>query len=159
MDHPTDENIERVIRVHGDRLLRMCAVMLGNADDAEDAVQETVIRYFQKAPQFENEEHEKAWLLRVASNWCRDMLRFRTRHPQKDIDSLYDLAAEQPGSDILDALMTLPEKFRLVMLLYYVEEYRVGEIARIIRKTPSAVKMRLHKGRKLLGEIYRKEYL
>ena len=55
--------------------------------------------------------------------------------------------------------MTLPEKFRLVMLLYYVEEYRIGEIAQIIRKTPSAVKMRLHKGRKLLGEIYRKEYL
>ena len=159
MNHPTDENIERVIRVHGDRLLRMCAVMLGNADDAEDAVQETVIRYFQKAPQFENEEHEKAWLLRVASNRCRDMLRFRRRHPQTDIDSLYDLAAEQPACDILDALMTLPEKFRLVMLLYYVEEYRVGEIARIIRKTPSAVKMRLHKGRKLLGEIYRKEYL
>lgn len=159
MNHPTDENIERIIQVHGDRLFRMCAVMLGNADDAEDAVQETVIRYFQKAPQFENEEHEKAWLLRVASNWCRDMLRFRTRHPQKDIDSLYDLAAEKPGSDILDALMTLPEKFRLVMLLYYVEEYRIGEIAQIIRKTPSAVKMRLHKGRKLLGEIYRKEYL
>lgn len=159
MNHPTDENIERVIRVHGDRLLRMCAVMLGNADDAEDAVQETVIRYFQKAPQFENEEHEKAWLLRVASNRCRDMLRFRRRHPQTDIDSLYDLAAEQPACDILDALMTLPEKFRLVMLLYYVEEYRGGEIARIIRKTPSAVKMRLHKGRKLLGEIYRKEYL
>jgi len=159
MNHPTDENIERVIRIHGDRLFRMCAVMLGNADDAEDAVQETVIRYFQKAPQFENEEHEKAWLLRVASNRCRDMLRFRSRHPQTDIDSLYDLAAEQPACDILDALMTLPEKFRLVMLLYYVEEYGVGEIAQIIRKTPSAVKMRLHKGRKLLGEIYRKEYL
>ena len=118
-----------------------------------------MIQYFQKAPQFENEEHEKAWLLRVASNRCRDMLRFRRRHPQTDIDSLYNLAVEQPESDILDALMTLPEKYRLVMLLYYVEEYGVGEIARIIRKTPSAVKMRLHKGRKLLGEIYRKEYM
>lgn len=159
MNHPTDENIERIIRVYGNMLLRTCVVMLGNAHDAEDAVQETVIRYFQKAPQFENEEHEKAWLLRVASNRCRDMLRFRRRHPQTDLDSLYDLAAEQSGSDILEALMTLPEKFRLVMLLYYVEEYRIEQIAGIIGKTPSAVKMRLHKGRKLLGEVYRKEYL
>lgn len=159
MNHPTDENIDRIIRIHGDRLFRICAVMLGNADDAEDAVQETVIRYFQKAPQFENEEHEKAWLLKVASNRCRDMLRFRARHPQTDIDSIHNLAAEYNESDILNALMTLPEKFRLVMHLHYVEEYGVDQIAGIIGKTPSAVKMRLHKGRKLLGEIYRKEYL
>ena len=159
MNHPTDENIERVIRIHGDRLLRMCAVMLGNADDAEDAVQETVIRYFQKAPQFENEEHEKAWLLRVASNRCRDMLRFRSRHPQTDLDSLYDLAAEQPGSDILEALMTLPEKYRLVMLLYYVEEYSIENIAKMVGRTKSAIKMRLQKGRRLLLDVYRKEYM
>ena len=55
--------------------------------------------------------------------------------------------------------MSLPEKFRLVLKLYYVEEYRIDDIARIIRKTPSAVKMRLQKGRKLLEEKYRKEYL
>lgn len=159
MSHSTEENIERIIRVYGNVLFRMCAVMLGNVHDAEDAVQDTVVRYFQKAPSFENAEHEKAWLLRVASNRCRDMLRFRTRHPQTAIDELHDLAAEQSGCDILDALMTLPEKFKLVMLLYYVEEYRVEEIARIIGRTPSAVKMRLQKGRKLLGEVYRKEYL
>ena len=159
MTHLTEENIERIICVYGNMLFRMCAVMLGNAQDAEDAVQDTVIRYFQKAPSFENAEHEKAWLLRVASNRCRDMLRFRARHPQTDIDELHDLASEQADCDILDALMTLPEKFRLVMLLHYVEEYRIEEIAGIIGKTPSAVKMRLHKGRKLLEEVYRKEYM
>ena len=60
MDHSMEENIERILHSYGNMLLRLCAVMLGNAHDAEDAVQETVIRYFQKAPQFENEEHEKA---------------------------------------------------------------------------------------------------
>ena len=159
MTHSTEENIERILTQYGGLLFRMCAVMLGNAHDAEDAVQDTVIRYFQKAPSFENMEHEKAWLLRVASNRCRDMLRFRTRHPQTYIEELHDLAADQSGHDVLDALMTLPEKFRLVMLLHYVEEYRVEEIAGIIGKTPSAVKMRLHKGRKLLEEVYRKEYM
>ena len=159
MDHTTEENIERILRVYGNGLYRMCALMLGNAQDAEDAVQETVIRYFRKAPQFENEAHEKAWRLRVASNLCRDMLRFRARHPQADVDSLHDLAAEQEESGILEAMMTLPEKFRLVLHLHYVEECPVEQIARIIGKTPSAVKMRLHKGRRLLAEVYRKEYL
>ena len=159
MDHSMEENIERILHSYGNMLLRLCAVMLGNAHDAEDAVQETVIRYFQKAPQFEDEEHEKAWLLKVASNQCRDVLRFRVRHPRGDMESLHDLAAESSDSGILDALMTLPEKFRLVLLLYYVEEYRVDEIAKFIGRTPSAVKMRLHKGRRLLGEIYRKEYM
>lgn len=159
MDRSTDENIERILDAYGNMLLRLCTVMLGNADDAEDALQETIIRYFRKAPTFENKEHEKAWLLKVASNQCRDMLRLRIRHPKIDIESAQDLAAESSDSGILEALMTLPEKFRLVLLLYYVEEYRIDDIAKFIRKTPSAVKMRLHKGRKLLGEIYRKEYL
>ena len=60
---------------------------------------------------------------------------------------------------ILDALMTLPEKFRLVLYLYYVEEYSINDIAGMIKRTPSAVKMRLKKGRQLLEEKYRKEYM
>ena len=151
--------IETVIRTYGNTLYRLCFVMLGSESDAEDAVQETFIRYLQKAPQFENPDHEKAWLITVSTNQCRDILRFRKRHPQIDSEYLQELSTYSPDSGILEALMTLPEKFRIVLTLYYVEEYRVAEIARIIGKTPSAVKMRLQKGRKLLEELYRKEYL
>lgn len=151
--------IEAVIRTYGNTLYRLCFVMLGNESDAEDAVQETFIRYLQKAPQFESSDHEKAWLLTVAANRCRDILRFRKRHPQIDSEYLQEASANSSDSGILEALMALPEKFRLVLTLYYVEEYRTDDIARIIGKTPSAVKMRLQKGRKLLAEIYRKEYM
>ena len=151
--------IETVIRTYGNTLYRLCFVMLGSESDAEDAVQETFIRYLQKAPQFENPDHEKAWLITVATNQCRDILRFRKRHPQIDSEYLQELSTSSSDSGILEALMTLPEKFRIVLTLYYVEEYRVDEIAKIIGKTPSAVKMRLQKGRKLLEELYRKEYL
>ena len=151
--------IETVIRTYGNTLYRLCFVMLGSESDAEDAVQEAFIRYLQKAPQFENPDHEKAWLITVATNQCRDILRFRKRHPQIDSEYLQELTTSSSDSGILEALMTLPEKFRIVLTLYYLEEYRVDEIARIIGKTPSAVKMRLQKGRKLLEELYRKEYL
>ena len=118
-----------------------------------------MIQYYRKAPAFADEEHEKAWLITVATNKCRDMLRFRARHPQLDTDFLPDTLPESPDSGILDALASLPEKYRLVLTLHYIEEYAIAEIAKIIRKSPSAVKMRLMRGRKLLEEIYRKEYL
>ena len=153
------KNIETVLDQYGDMLYRICLLTLKNESDAEDVVQETMIKYYRKAPDFENSEHEKAWLIRVAANGCRDLLRFRQRHPLVDLESQTYIPADAGDSGILEALMTLPEKYRLVLTLYYVEEYRIGDIAKIIRRTPSAVKMRLQKGRRLLEEIYRKEYL
>lgn len=152
-------DIERIVAQYGDLLYRLCYIMLKNESDAQDAVQETIICYYQKAPEFEDGEHEKAWLIRVATNKSHDMLRFRRRHPQMEEDALEKMATDSTDSGILEALTTLPEKFRIVLTLYYIEEYRIGEIAKIISRTPSAVKMRLQKGRKLLEEIYRKEYL
>lgn len=155
---PTGD-IETIIEKYGDMMYRLSVIMLKNDSDAEDVVQETIIKYYQKAPTFEDSEHEKAWLIRVATNKCRDLLRSRLRHPQIDDESLEKIVCHSSESGILEALTTLPEKYRLVLTLYYVEEYRVEDIAIIINRTSSAVKMRLQKGRKLLEEIYRKEYL
>ncbi|MGN0981254.1 MAG: RNA polymerase sigma factor [Candidatus Limivicinus sp.] len=153
------DEIENMVRIHSDMLFRISLVMLGNKYDAEDVLQETVIKYIQKAPIFNSPEHEKAWLIKVVTNLCRDVQRVRMKHPQISIDDLQSFVFDPESCGIIEALMTVPEKFRIVMLLYYVEEYRVEEIADIIGKSASAVKMRLKKGRKLLEEIYRKEYL
>ena len=155
---PADD-IETLISQYGDMLFRLCLIMLKNESDAEDAIQETCIRYFQKAPLFDSKEHQKAWLIRVATNKCRDMLRFRVRHPQIDDEDISKFIPDSSDSGILEALTMVPEKFRLVLTLYYIEEYRIEDIANIIGRSSSAVKMRLQKGRKLLEEIYRKEYL
>ena len=153
---PADE-IERIVREYGDMLYRLCFVMLGGSHDAEDAVQETLIRFFRKAPVFRGAEHEKAWLITVAANLCRDALRKRARRMQTELHGPEPAQEEMREGGILAALATLPEKYRLVLALHYVEEYRVEEIARMIGRTPSAVKMRLQKGRRLLEEAYRKE--
>ncbi len=153
------DDAETVVRLYGDMLFRLCLVMLGSEADAEDAVQETVMKYLWKAPCFESPAHQKAWLITVAKNECRDMLRARRRRPQFSLTCAEGVSLDEADSGILDALMSLPEKYRLVLVLYYVEEYRIQDIARIIGRSPSAVKMRLQKGRKLLDEAYRKEYL
>jgi len=153
------DDIETIVNRYGDMLYRVCILMLKNEKDAEDVVQETIIKYYQKAPPFKDYEHEKAWLIRVATNRCRDLLRFRIRHPLIDNEYLVGISSDVADSGILEALTALPEKYRLVLVLYYIEDYRIEDIAKMINKTPSAVKMRLQKGRKLLGKTYREEYL
>lgn len=148
-----------MVRRHGDMLFRLCLVMLRSESDAEDAVQETVLKYLQKAPAFDGPEHEKAWLIRVAVNQCRDQQRFRMRHPQVSLDTLSACGASPESSGIIEALTRVPEPFRIVLTLYYVEECPMEEIARVIGRSVSAVKMRLQKGRRLLEKIYREEYL
>lgn len=155
---PADE-VEAAVEAYGDMLYRLCLVMLKNRSDAEDAVQDTILRYMQKAPAFESREHEKAWLLRVAANRCRDLLRSRNRNEPMGPDELRMCVEDPESCGIVEALTSLPEKFRLVLTLYYVEERPVAEIAKIIGRTESAVKMRLQKGRRLLEEVYRKEYM
>ena len=151
--------VREAVEEYGDMLYRICLVMLKNTADAEDAVQDTFIRYMQKAPAFSSDEHEKAWLIKVTANICKDMLRQRNRTAEFDEAALNTLTAADEDSHILEALTQIPEKFRIVLTLHYIEGYKVNEIAEMIGKTSSAVKMRLAKGRKLLEEKYRKEYM
>lgn len=151
--------VREAVEEYGDMLYRICLVMLKNTADAEDAVQDTFIRYMQKAPAFSSDEHEKAWLIKVSANICKDMLRQRNRTAELDEAALNTLTAADEDSHILEALTQIPEKFRIVLTLHYIEGYKVNEIAEMIGKTSSAVKMRLAKGRKLLEEKYRKEYM
>lgn len=159
MQNLSADNIENLVHTYGDVLYRLCYVILQSESDAEDVVQETIIKYIEKKPSLKDYEHTKAWLITVAKNKCRDMLRYKQRHSHIDIDNMREVPVHSPEIGILETLMTLPEKFRIVLMLYYVEEYKIDEIAKIVGKTPSAIKMRLQKGRKLLKEKYKKEVL
>lgn len=148
-----------LVNRYGDMLYRICLCSLRNPADAEDAVQEVLLKYITRAPDFDSEEHRKAWLITVAVNQCRSMLRKSSRSIPTDPEELHIPSHTQEDSRVFDALMQVPEKFRMVLVLHYVEGYKVSEIARIIGKSVSAVKMRLSKGRALLEQIYRREYL
>ncbi|MBO5176876.1 MAG: sigma-70 family RNA polymerase sigma factor [Lachnospiraceae bacterium] len=159
---PTDV-LEEILNQYGTMLFRYALMMLNDTSEAEDVVQDTLLIYWQKSPVFNDKDHEKAWLLTVTVNRCRDLLRKRMRRGETSLDNVAevaDIAAElSEDSGILEALIQLPEKYKKVLYLYYVEEYRIEDIAGIIGKTASAVKMRLKKGRELLGEKYRKEFM
>ena len=154
---PPMDAVTALVERYSALLYRHSLVMLGRPSDAEDVVQETFLRYMQKAPRLNGEEHEKAWLLTVAMNLCRNQLRRRKAHSQTDLDSCPEPTAPPQDTPVLDALSALPDKVRVVVLLHYVEGYKVREIASRLRLTPSAVKMRLQKGRQLLRDYIKEE--
>ena len=134
-------SVEEMFQKYGEMLYKICIVMLKNTYDAEDTVQDVLIKYMTKKPLFETYEHEKAWLIRVTINLCKDKLRFykQTTYPEDSIDN-----------QILAILLELPSKYKEVLLLYYVEGYKCFEISKILKITESTVKKRLERGRKLL---------
>lgn len=142
--------VEEIVERYGDMLFRMCMVMLCSEHDAQDAVQDTFCRYMEHAPAFRDEEHEKAWLLQVAANRCRDVYRSRKRHPAVELTETACYCELTEHSEVLTELMGLPEKLKAVICLYYIEGYRTKEIAKMLGITTNAVKKRLQKGRKML---------
>lgn len=155
-----DNSVERIFEIYGEMLYKICIVMLKNTHDAEDTVQDVLIRYMVKKPLFDNDEHEKAWLIRVALNLCKDRFRFWEKHPMINIEELsttYSIESEE--RQVLDALLELPPKYKEVLLLYYVEGYKCHEISKIMRITEGLVKKRLERGRNLLREKFKGEIL
>lgn len=132
---------------------RVCYAYLKNPADTEDAVQEVFFRLIRKAPSFTSPEHEKAWLIRTASNICKNELKHQ-RRKHANLDDHADLPAPetQPHSDILEAIMQLPEKYKTVIYLYYYEGYQTAEIADILKKPHSTIRNHLREARLILRE-------
>lgn len=150
-------SIDEMVSKHSNMLYKICIVMLCSQQDAEDAIQDTFCRYLEKKPDFKSDDHEKAWLIRVATNICRDMLRFRSRHPKVSIDQLSNQLAAPAAKETLTELMELPSKQKIVIYLHYVNGYSVREIANILAITESAVKKRLQRGREYLRLSWKEE--
>ncbi len=148
---------ERALREYGDSLYRLCSVMTGNREDAQDAVQDCFLRYMTKAPNFNSLEHEKAWLIRVASNICHDVQRSRKHTDFVSLDEIRNLGVSEDNVQILGTLMMLEEKYRIIMHLYYVEGYKINELSTMLGVSCAAIKKRLQRGRDMLREIYEKE--
>lgn len=145
---------EQVVRKFHQTVTSVCIMRLQNWADAEDCFQNTFLNLYNKSPKFSDEEHLKAWLIRVSINECNNYIR-----KNKKIISLneqIDYAVELPRdtADISWALLELEEKYRDVLYLYYVQKYKVSEIAQILRKNENTIKTTLKRGREKLKTIY-----
>ena len=144
------EDVNRVVNLHGTMVFRICLVILGNEHDAEDATQETFLRFMTKATDVSDFEYEKAWLIRTSTNICKDMKRYRLRHNHINIDDLNDYLSQESEKEIIEAIMHLPDKFKSVIHLHYMEGYKTEEIATILKISPGTVRKRLQYARQKL---------
>lgn len=131
-----------------------------NQMDAEDVVQETFVQYYTSRKEFESEQHIRAWLLRVVINKARNINRtFWKKNKCSQEDYIETLTFPNSQSrDLFEEVMKLPDKYRIVIHLFYYEDYSVREIADILKLSESNVKVRLSRGRALLRDSLKEEW-
>ncbi|MBR3972406.1 MAG: sigma-70 family RNA polymerase sigma factor [Oscillospiraceae bacterium] len=151
----SEQEVNNAIEQYSDMILRLCMVYLKNGSDAEDIFQTVFLKYALYGKNFENPEHEKAWLIRVTINACKDLLKsFFHSHTI----SVEDLKEHAPAITmeqytVMEAVWALPKQYRDVIYLHFYEGYTAPEIAGILKRNPNTVYTHLHKGKELLREI------
>lgn len=152
-----DRSAEEVFFEYGNMLYRIAFVMMKNTFDAEDIVQDTLIKYMECRKHFDTEEYRKAWLIRVTINLCKNRLRFYRNHPKISMEQLSRYYESREDTELMDSLLLLPEKYREILLLHYIEGYQCKEIAIMLTLSEATVRKRLERGRKKLSEMLEKE--
>lgn len=149
-EQETAEALDR----HADMVRRLCLIHLKNQADSEDVFQTVFMKYVLSSAVFENEEHEKAWFIRVTINACRDLLRSFFRSRTVPLEELIEFPADASSDtrEVLGAVLELPEKYRDVVYLHYFEGYTAVEIGQMLKKNVNTVYSLLARSKKLLRE-------
>lgn len=149
----SEQEVNKAIEQYSDMVFRLCMVNLKNTADAEDVFQTVFLKYALSSRAFESPEHEKAWLIRVTVNACRDLLKSFFRKYTVPLE-------EAPGQEIppeqyavLEAVWSLPGDYREVVYLHYYEGYTAPEIAKMLRKNPNTIYTHLSRARDMLREL------
>ena len=154
--------VEELIDQHGDDILRLCLLYMGERQLAEDAFQETFVRAWRHLSAFRGESSAKTWLSHIAVNVFRDMLRtpwLRMRRSARSVEEMEHLPAPDaaPRHELMDAIRALPDKYREVIVLVYVQDMKLREAAAQLRLPVPTVSTRLRRARARLAQLLSEE--
>ena len=154
----TNGRAEMILTRFGDSILRYAYTYLHNMSDAEEVLQDTLVQFLKTAPEFESENHEKAWLLRVAANLSKNRIRYNKLRETDELNE--ELVAEEREdlSFVWEAVKSLPVKYREVIHLFYHKGYQTAQIAKVLGRNESTVRSDLRRGREKLKEVLKGEY-
>jgi len=164
--------IQEIMEKYADMLYRLAYLRLQNCQDAEDVVQETFYRYIKREEGFEDDEHEKAWLITVTINGCRRIWRSAWKRHSGELDEVLwgqqtapqeaepenRMVEKESAAKILEAVMSLPVHYRDVIHLFYYEEMSVREIALATGRKEATITSQLTRGRDLLRKKLKEDY-
>lgn len=156
----SDLSFENVVKVYADTVYRVALNIVRNVEDSKDVMQNVFLRYYKKQNTFENEEHIKAWLIRVAVNESKRLLKINSKNQSVPLDEVTNtlFAETSEESDIFKEVMKLDDKYRTVIFLYYFEGYDVKEIAQILRRNAATVRTQLSRARELLKKNLKEDF-
>lgn len=150
----TEREAIRAVEQYADIIRRICFLHLKNQSDTEDISQTVFLKYILYSGAFENDEHEKAWFIRVTVNACKDFMKGLWRHPTASLEVLSEEAAaiSDDHRELLEVVLALPQKYKDVIYLFYYEGYTAVEISKILRKNENTIYSLMSRGRALLKE-------
>ena len=148
----SEQEVNHAIERYADLVFRLCMVNLKNQADAEDVFQTVFLKYTLHNQPFASAEHEKAWLIRITVNACKDLLKSFFR---RNTISLEEAAAavSPEHAAVLEAVWSLPKDYRDAVYLHYYEGYTAPEIAAILKKNPNTVYTHLTRAREMLRDM------
>ncbi|HIT60891.1 MAG TPA: sigma-70 family RNA polymerase sigma factor [Candidatus Fimousia stercorigallinarum] len=148
----SETEINRAVDEYADMVRRLCMLHLKNYADTEDIFQTVFLKYALSSIEFENKEHEKAWLIRITINACKDLLKSFFRRNTVSIHQLIEQPApqDQDYTDVLEAVLSLPKKYKDVVYLYYYEGYTAPQISKILGKNVNTIYTLLNRSKKIL---------
>ena len=150
----SEEEVNRAVELYSDTVRRICMIHLKNYADTEDIFQNVFLKYVLSSASFENREHEKAWFIRVTINACKDLLKSFFRSKTVPLDENMELPAEIDSDDkeVLEAVLSLPKKYKDAVYLHYYEGYTAPQISRILGKNVNTVYTLLTRSKQILRE-------
>ena len=150
----SEQEVNRVIELYGDTVRRLCMIYLKNYADTEDIFQNVFLKYATSSIKFENDEHEKAWFIRVTINKCKDLLKSFFRNRTVSLDDIVEKPEAIPSDyrEVLEAVLSLPQKYRNVVYLHYYEGYSAPQISHILGKNVNTVYTLPTRSKKMLRE-------
>lgn len=157
----TKDYISDLLDKYGDMVLRIAYTYLKNRADAEDIVQDVFLRIIDKKPSFNDESHEKSWLIRATINMCKNKVNMFWNKNKCSIDDVQEFAVSDKyntDTSVFQAVMALGEKYRVVVYMYYYEGYSTPEIADVIGKNETTIRSLLHRARNKLKDMLKEDY-
>ena len=147
-------SLRQALELYETSVFRAVFSIVKNRQDAEDVTQDTFLTFYRNDPDLESEEHVRAWLLRTGINKARNLCRTFWRRNRENLDDYAEAIASAPReeSDLLREVMRLPERCRVIIHLFYYEDYSINEIAELLGISENTVKSQLFRGRTLLKE-------
>lgn len=150
----SEEEVKRAVEQYADTVRRLCMIHLKNYADTEDIFQTVFLKYALCTATFESQEHERAWLIRVTINACKDLLKSFFRSRTVSIEEILEqpAAPSEEHREVLEAVLSLPVKYREVIYLHYYEGYTAPEIGRILKKNVNTVYSLMKRAREMLRD-------